>query len=273
MAIPNALDMSTYGQELTATEAECMAAAGIELVIAGTGHRNSLGKWSEQQAGAALAAGMVLDGYRWLNLNEPVVPQMDNAFRSMGEHVDDVRMWWIDCEDTTMPGMGPAEVLDAIGDAVEYCERRGVAHGIYSGRWWWGPQTNNSDMFKYLPLWNAYYDGDPDEDGLPYGGWEHSAIEQYTGTTMVCGQSVDKNYAKNLTPPATGDLEELVLLIASVVGGRPDGVPFQTVEEALVRFRQLELQDQRVLMGLGLTQELISTHIDTPTLLGGAHAD
>ncbi len=269
----NAVDMSTYGGEFTATEARCMADAGVKLVVAGSGHPNSLGRWTEQQAGAALDANMVLDGYRWLNLNEPIVPQMDNAFASFGQHLASVRMFWIDAEDTSMPGMGPAEVLDAIGDAVDYCLQRDVAHGLYTGRWWWVPQTANSDIFSHLPLWNAYYDGDPDEDGLPYGGWEHSAIEQYQGTTDLCGQSVDYNFAKNLTPPATGDVEELVLLIASVVGGRPDGVPFETLNEALVVLRQLEMEDQRVLIGLGMTQELISVHIDTPTVLGGAHSD
>ena len=131
----------------------------------------------------------------------------------------------------------------------------------------------NSTQFVGLPLWNAYYDGDPDEDGLPYGGWEHSAIEQYQGTTDLCGQSVDLNFAKNLRPPETGDLEELVLLIASGVAGREDGVPFETVEQALVRFRQLELTDQRILMGLQLTQQTLQAHADVPLLLGGAHAD
>ncbi len=269
----NAVDMSKYGGELSPGETLCMVNAGVKLAIIGTGHPNSLGSWSEQQAAAAMAAGLIVDGYRWLNLNEPIVPQMDNAFASMGQQLDRVRMWWIDAEDVSMPGMGPAEVVDAVADAVDYCLQRDVAHGIYTGRWWWVPQTANSEQFAHLPLWNAYYDGDPDEDGLPYGGWVHSAIEQYQGTTDLCGQSVDLNYAKNLRPPETGDLEELVLLIASVVGGRPDGVPFETVDEALIVFRELELQDQRVLMGLGLTQELIGTHIDTPSLLGGAHSD
>lgn len=269
----NAVDMSTYSGELTEVEAGCMASNGIELMIAGTGHLNSLGRWTSQQAGVALDAGMTLDGYRWLNLSEPVVPQMVNAFSSMGPHIGQVRMWWIDCEDTTLGAMGPAEVIDAIGDAVEYCEQQGVRHGIYTGGWWWRPQAGDSDAFSHLPLWNAYYDGDPDEDGLPYGGWEHSAIEQYQGTTDVCGQSVDKNYAKNLTPPVTGDVEELVLLIASVVAGRNDGVPYQSIDEALTAYRALELADMRILTGLGLTQAALAEHVDTPSLIGGAHAD
>lgn len=271
MTKTNALDISAWSGELTTTEADCMAAEGIKLIIAGTGHANSLGRWSEQQAGVVLDAGLVLDGYRWLNLNKPIVPQMDNAFASMGNHLADVRMWWIDCEDEQLGSMGPAEVIDAIGDAVEYCERAEVRHGIYTGGWWWKPRTGNSEAFSHLPLWNADYRSA--EHHLPYGGWDESAIWQFQGTTLVCGQSVDRNLAKNLRPPATGDIEELVLLIASVVGGRPDGVPFETVDEALAIFRQLEMEDQRVLMGLGLTQELISAHVDTRTLLGGAHSD
>ena len=213
---------------------------------------------------------MVLDGYRWLNLNEPIVPQMDNAFASMGRHVDRVRMWWIDCEDESLGPMGPAEVVDAIGDAVEYCERDGVGHGIYTGGWWWIPRTGDSDTFAHLTLWNADYRAA--EHHLPYGGWTESAMWQFEGTTMVCGQSVDRNLAKNLRPPETGDAVELLLLIASVIGGRPDGVPFETMDDALMVFRRLEMEDQRVLMGLGLTQELIHDHIDTPTVLGGAHS-
>lgn len=267
----NAVDMSRYGGRLTHAEATCMVDAGIKLAIIGTGHANSLGRWTEQQAGMALDVDMVLDGYRWLNLNEPIVPQMDNAFASLGQHLASMRMFWIDCEDTTTGAMSPAEIIDAIGDAVEYCERAEVAHGIYSGQWWWRPKTNNSEAFSHLPLWNAYYDGDPDEDGLPYGGWIHSAIEQYQGTTDLCRQSVDLNYAKNLRPSETGDLEELVLLIASVVGGRPDGVPFETVDEALVRFRTLELGDTRVLQGLGETQGQLLDHMTTPIQVRGAH--
>ncbi len=271
MTETNAVDMSKWGGELTPTEATCMVGEGIKLVIAGTGHANSLGRWSEQQAGAALDAGMVLDGYRWLNLNDPIAPQMANAFASMGQHVDQVRMWWIDCEDESLHGMGPSAVLDAIGNAVEYCERADVRHGIYTGGWWWKPRTDNSSAFSHLPLWNADYRSA--EHHLPYGGWTESAMWQFQGTTMVCGQSVDRNLAKNLRPPETGDVEELLLLIASVVGGRLDGVPFATLHEALVVLRQLEMEDQRVLMGLGMTQELISVHIDTPTVLGGAHSD
>lgn len=269
----NAVDMSTYGQEFTAAEAQCMVAQGIKLMIAGSGHPSSLGRWTEQQAGAALDAGMIIDGYRWLNLNEPIRPQMVNAFASMGEHHGAVRMWWIDCEDTSMPGMTTDDVVVAIREAVKYCEAQAVRHGIYTGSWWWVPQTGNSGAFSHLPLWNAYYDGDPDEDGLPYGGWEHSAIEQYQGTTDLCGQSVDLNYAKNLRPPESGDFEELILLMASVMAGRPDGVPFESVDAALVRYRELELGDTRILTGLGNTQEWLASHIDTPSLLGGAHAD
>lgn len=267
----NAVDMSKYSQELTAKEALCMVDEGVRLVIAGTGHKQSLGQWSEQQAGVALDAGLVLDGYRWLNLSEPIVPQMDNAFASMGQYLDRVRMWWIDAEDTTTQNMSPAEVLDAIGDAVDYCDQRQARVGIYTGSWWWKPKTGDSDMFADRPLWNAYYAAT--EGSLPYGGWEDSAIWQYEGNVTVCGQLVDLNEARNLTPPVTQDLEELVLLIASVLAGYPNGVPFQTVDEALDVFRQLELADMRVMMGLAQTQVALDEHEDRPTILGGAHSD
>ncbi len=200
MTSPNCVDMSKWGGELTSVEATCMAENGVRLVIPGTGHPNSLGMYSEQQAGAALAAGMDVHAYRWLNLTEPIRPQMDNAFASMGQHLDAVGRWWVDCEDVSNPGT-PPEVVAKIDEAVDIVQDLGYPVGIYTGRWWWKPYTGNSKAFSHLPLWNAYYDGDPDEDGLPYGGWNHSLIEQYQGTTDLCGQSVDLNFAKLPTRP------------------------------------------------------------------------
>lgn len=210
----NAVDMSTYGGELTATEAECMADAGVKLIIAGAGHPNSLGKWTEKQAEAASKAGLLIDGYRWLRLTEPIAPQMENAFSSMGNMLPKVRMWWIDCEDTNLGDMTPPQVVAAIQEAVAFCAKKKVKHGIYTGRWWW-PKTGDSIAFAHLPLWAAYYD--ENWDGLPYGGWAQSAIHQYKGTTDLCGQSVDLNYAKNLVvAEEPADVRDLAARLATL---------------------------------------------------------
>ena len=53
------------------------------------------------------------------------------------------------------------------------------------------------------------------------------------------------------------DERELLTLVASVVGGWSTGQTFQDPQEALPSFRTFEAQGQRVLIGLGLTQEAL----------------
>lgn len=210
----NAVDMSRWGGELTAEEALAMVAEGIELVIVGTGHAGGAGLWARQQAEAAVAAGLRLEAYIYLYMAGDPVEQVGQALATL-EGLP-VRRWWLDAEDVDSPALSPADRRTFLHACVSLLQGRGLTVGIYTGRWWWVPNMGDYAGFSPLPLWNSWYDGDPDVDGLPYGGWtaEGVAIEQFQGTSMVCGQSVDLNWARDI-----GSKEEPVagITVAEIV--------------------------------------------------------
>jgi hypothetical protein len=176
--------------------------AGVRLLIVGTGnpHPGGAGEYARQQAQSWLdAGGEALDAYIYLYFAGDPRVQVRQALATLDGLP--VRRWWLDAEDVESPQLTPAERDTFLYSCVDELLGAGLEAGIYSGRWWWVPNMANSARFGGLPLWNSWYDGDPDEDGLPYGGWEHSAIEQYQGTSDLCGQSVDLNFAKDLEEP------------------------------------------------------------------------
>jgi len=71
---------------------------------------------------------------------------------------------------------------------------------IYTAKWFWDGVLGNPTWPWLLafPLWNAYYDGDPDIDFLhaPYGPWDQSHVigEQYQGTTPIAGDDFDLDF-------------------------------------------------------------------------------
>ena len=198
----NCVDMSKWGGPLSDTEAQCLTNAGVRLIITGTGHPSGAGVWARQQAESWLRnGGETLDAYIYLYMAGQPTTQVNAALGTLQGLP--VRMWWLDAEDTESPHLTAQQRADFLESCLQALGSRTA--GIYTGRWWWRPNMGNSTAFAHLPLWNSYYDGDPDTDGLPYGGWVESAIEQYQGTTDFCGQSVDLNFAKNLEDAMTPD--------------------------------------------------------------------
>jgi hypothetical protein len=61
------------------------------------------------------------------------------------------------------------------------------------------------------------------------------------------------------------DERELLLNVASIVGGWSNGAAFTTVPEALTQMRQFEATDQRVLIGMGLLNGSLNTVIASLT--------
>lgn len=230
----NAVDMSRWGGELTATEAAALRDAGIKLVIVGTGNPAGAGQWARQQAQAALDAGMAVDAYIYLYFAGDPRNQVRDALDTLAGL--QIRRWWLDAEDVESEELTPQQRQAFLSNAVVTVEHLSDAPvGIYTGGWWWRPNMADSAAFGLLPLWNSWYDGDPDIDGLPYGGWtaDDVAIEQYQGTTVLCGQSVDLNWARDIdagdedmTPKERTRLENLERLLggaANVAQQAADG--------------------------------------------------
>lgn len=229
--------MSRWGGELTDQEAQDMIAQGIELIIVGTGHPNGAGTYARQQAETWLRnGGKHLDAYIYLYMAWEADQQVAQGLGTLQGLP--VRMWWLDAEDVESQGLTPEQRVAFLHDCLD--NMGGLNVGIYTGRWWWVPNMADSTEFSHLPLWNSWYDGDPDTDGVPYGGWTDSLIEQYEGTTNICGQSVDLNYAKNLellqaeeeemTDEMRGILEDILSRITKledVLAGGRAGVDYQ----------------------------------------------
>lgn len=195
MMVANCVDMSKWGGELTAAEAAAMRADGIRKVIVGTGNPapGGAGQWSRQQADAAIKAGLDLEAYIYLYMAGSPEGQVQQAMNTM--QGIDVGFWWLDAEDVSSPQLTTGERITFLNRCISYLNSHEITDlGIYTGRWWWVPNMQNSSAFAHLPLWNSWYDGDPDPDGFPYGGWFTSTVEQFTGTTILHGHSVDLNY-------------------------------------------------------------------------------
>lgn len=192
----NCVDMSRWGGELTADEAAAMKAAGIATVIIASGP-GGYGLMAGQQAGTTLAAGLRLEAYTYLEFeSEPEWWVREALARLDGLPV---ARWWLDVEDTEQGvDWTPDRRIAYVQRALDAFAAAGVFAHVHSGGWYWRPYMGNTDAFarQGRKLWNAWYDGDPDIDGLPYGGWTAAdvAIEQFAGTSLVCGQSVDKNW-------------------------------------------------------------------------------
>lgn len=191
----NCVDMSRWGGELTPSEAACMAAQGVHTVIVATGP-GGYGLLALQQAEAASAAGMRVEAYVFLEFESEPEWWVQQALWRLEDFP--VARWWLDIEDTEHGRDWHWSRRRAYAQrALEEFGRSGIFAHIYTGGWYWRPYMGDwlGPASEGRLLWNSYYDGDPDVEGLPYGGWtkETVAIEQYQGTTDLCGQSVDLN--------------------------------------------------------------------------------
>lgn len=88
---------------------------------------------------------------------------------------------WVDCEES-VNGLSSTQVVQAIQAIVN--QLGGMCAGIYTRGSWWIPNTGNSHVFAYLPLWNADYRAFTFDDWNPYGGWHRPVLWQYANHTL-----------------------------------------------------------------------------------------
>ena len=136
---------------------------------------------------------------------------VEQAQAYIGNEWENLAFIGIDVELPTTPTI----VHDACVAAMEM----GVRPVIYTARWAWFKYMADTSLFNGRPLWNAFYDNDPDIDfaHYPYGGWELGKLagEQYTGTMQVDGYGFDFNHFRDEfvtagSPPAVPPLVALV---------------------------------------------------------------
>lgn len=255
----NCVDMSRWGGELTVDEAEAMRAEGIATVIVASGP-GGYGLMARQQAEAALAAGLRLEAYVFLGFESDPEWWVQQALARLDGLP--VARWWLDVEDTDHGSdWTPEQRIAYVQRALDAFAAAGVFAHVYSGGWFWRPYMADTDVFarQGRKLWNSWYDGDADVDGLPYGGWTSSdvAIEQFEGTSLVCGQSVDKNRLYFTEEAEDMELRARVDRLERLIGG--NGVDDEegkrlTAEEALV---WMDGRGFSLMLGLARTQKAL----------------
>lgn len=194
------LDLSN--NDLSTLDPECFRENGVTGVICGVFSRTDAPNQMRVAAQRCRDAGLTIHGfYGLIYFGSPFGEMRDVRWAIQLALEFGVQRVWLDCEtdglengftDAHVPSQG--ERVAAIRRAVAMVREAGLSPGIYSGSWWWPHGTGDSTEFSDLPLWNSYYDQDPDIDGLPYGGWTTAAVEQYSSTIFLCGRARDHNH-------------------------------------------------------------------------------
>jgi len=240
------IDISNYSGIPTPEQLACIRGQGFDLLIAGT-QRPEV---TRPQLELARDAGFLLEAYVYLYWLTDTAQQVRQALQTI-EGLP-VRRLWLDCEDKAA-ALSTDQVLNAIHQAVEAAGT--FPTGIYTGSWWWTPNTLDSTWFSEIPLWHAAYPLDtgpetPESElaqrfkGLPrYGGWTHPAMWQHQGSTELCGLNVDLNYLPDPEPGAAARPPDLDILFALASIGQfvRIGHDFKTLhpnDKAVIRWLQ-----------------------------------
>src|SRR5438105_1552353 len=162
-------------------------------------------------AQALTAAGITLGAYRELSGPSQYQTQVQDAAKGMAR-LAAIQIYcdilWLTAEDTSLGTRSNRDVLgrrliglprtsiavphDAQGILVTGLHNAvdaagGLAVGIYTGAWVWGPYYGNSTDFAHLPLWHAGYDGNAAIEDVNYGGWKMPYAHQYASPVSVAG--------------------------------------------------------------------------------------
>ena len=82
---------------------------------------------------------------------------------------------------------------------IEAVKARGKPVGVYASRYMWnliyGDYYACPQAAFEMPLWYPHYDSNATfADFAKFGGWGTPTINQYHGTSALCGASVDSNW-------------------------------------------------------------------------------
>lgn len=184
-----AVDLSVYQGSVSQDIWQRIKARGVELAIVGAAHPR-VNLHAEGNLLRASSAGLRIATYLALAPGVAGRSTVATAKQACGRMWEELAFCAVDCE---VNGLTAAQ----INEAVEHVRLAGQRPIIYTAHWWWAGHFGNVQTFRDLPLWNAYYDGDPDFDFArqPYGGWTLESVvgEQYTGSIAFEGTTVDRN--------------------------------------------------------------------------------
>lgn len=191
-----AVDVSHWSGHLSGGQVACWQETGVRHVVAGT-QDSSI---TVQQLGMAVDGGLTVDAYLVLEWDGEVGAQVQAALSIVAPFP--VQRLWLDSERPA--GDRSADQLVAkIQEAVDACGP--FLCGIYTRKVWWLDNTDDSQAFAHLPLWYAYWNGQPDFEDWhypavwyegPFGGWSYPTGKQYDSDQTapdLCGVNVDYN--------------------------------------------------------------------------------
>lgn len=197
-----AVDISNWSGEISVETVDRWSDAGVLRVIVGAQNERIMRQQMQQ---IDMTGGIEIQAYvflydQWRDFSD----QVEEAKRRYAGFP--VTKLWLDCEfATTAP---PDVAVARIQNAVDYCERKGINYGIYTGSWWWVPMTDDTHDFAHVDLWYSYYPMpfrppcySPvtyEESVVTFGGWTLFQMWQYRGTTLFCGVTVDFNYFREV---------------------------------------------------------------------------
>lgn len=166
------VDISNYQGVLSNAELQALNAAGRTVVVCGTDGNPTSPLVYPQQVAAAVALGLEVEAYIFLYFSAPddIVARTQSKLALIRQQGHVTRVW-LDCEDDPH-GLAPDEIKGHIAAARDAVQAAGFECGIYTGKWWWGPNTANDEGFWNLKLWAAQYDGIEDPNVFDtFGGW------------------------------------------------------------------------------------------------------
>lgn len=214
-----AADISNYTDTLEQGEIDCLKAAGVQHVTVRASLDDGLPSMdiAKQQLAALKDAGISTSLYAWTYSDWEARRTVQDTVATFGK-LATTDLIWLDVEPYRLNNPRLPS-LAWLRDAVDEVKRQGYRPGIYTGKWVWNEPAypyNGSTAFADLPLWMATFDQTPDLQGggLPFGGWQTAAIEQYAGSgqQQTCGLFVDLDVIDEALlgatppPPPTIDL-------------------------------------------------------------------
>jgi hypothetical protein len=246
-----AVDMSNYTSPLTPAALDGLKSAGVGHIIIQAidpPPAYPVGR-TRQQIQACLDAGLTVDAYIWLWFDRDIGDIQHKLSLLDGLPI---RQLWLDVEDTAAVKYDQPTTEAKIVAALEACDAysttSGERTGVYSGRWFWTDRryVGNCTTFSDRELWDANYDDVADAalGFKSYGGWEHVAIKQYRGTSVVAGISgLDINVLSieeegELFPPTpTPEPEPVPEPAPSDSRETPEDWPWATWQEAAINYK------------------------------------
>jgi len=233
------IDVSVYQGAILQPSWDALYASGQRVAVVGSAHPHP-NAYTSGNLSRAEAAGFVLATYVALSPGLTGATVVETGRQQCGPHWDKLAFVAVDCE---LNGITVAQIKQA----VERVGALGQRPVIYTAHWWWVGHFGDKQDFKHVPLWNAYYDQQPDVDfaKLPYGGWTLDKVigEQYAGSVQVDGVTVDRNsFRKDFVVPQPVPTDSQRLTALAILA---------QISETIAHRRELTHQQKALLRFLG----------------------